>query len=74
MELVIYSLHPLPFHCLSLSAVNVDEVDELIKSIAAGAETEIDIKIQRTCSEKESHKGRREQMDRELERGESMRK
>lgn len=62
MELV--SHHPPPLPCPSLSAVNVDEVDELIKSIAAGAETETDIEIQRACSKRESHKERGEQMDR----------
>lgn len=57
MKLVIYSLHPSfpppPPFSLSVS-VNVDEVDELIKSITAGPETEKDRKIQRMCSENES--------------------
>lgn len=51
---------PLSFR-LPLTALNVDEVDELIKSIAVGGETERDIKIQRQSSEKESHRGRGEQ-------------
>lgn len=47
---------------LSLWAVNVDKVDELIKSITAGAEAERDTAVQRTGSEKKSHRGTGEQL------------
>lgn len=64
MELVICSRLPsfAPSLCLSLLAVNVDKVDELIKSITAGAEAEKDTAIQRTGSEKKSHRGTGEQL------------